>query len=376
MKMKAKNIVFLLLAVVLATGCDSDMKYKDYGVTAVTGLLAPADSYYAELQAGAGKTITFSWEAAQTENGITPIYEVVFYATPGGNELYRHDAGAKTTTVITHKDINSIASLAGIEAGQDGDLYWTVIANNGIIQGVSDEYRRLVITRLMGFSNIPEQLYIYGSATEAEDLGEEMLEMKSTSSDGGEFEIYTRLYAGGTYNFIGSNGVTYSVAGDIMEESSNPISAPQEGIYRITIDMNTKSLKLTRITQVQYVFSARTADNENAVYQGNGVWKVSNKYVEFHQESWGRDERFCFHATVEGEEWSVEIWGSRNSNNDSRSGSLTGDFWNVAITPYVGLSVYDYSWKFTEAVDYSTVDITLSMTATLDNYYCLVEILD
>lgn len=374
MKRIVNKILILLLAVAVAPGCDSNMNYKDYGVTPVSGLLTPANDYYLELQGGSGKYLEFSWEPAQTENGISPLYEVVFYATPGGVELYRHEAGAKTSISITHKDLNNVANMAGIDAGGDGTIYWSVVSNNGIVQAVPDEVRTLYVTRLMGFNNIPDILYIAGSATEAEELGEEMLQMKSTSSDGGEFEIYTRLYAGGTYVFVGSNGTSYTISGDVMEEGSNPISVSTEGIYRITVDMNTKALKLTRITRVQYNFSADNSYNEAATYVGNGVWALNNKYVEFHQESWGRDERFNFHATVEGEDWGTEIWGSKNSNNDSRPSSLTGDFWNVAITPYVGLGVYDYSWKFTEAVDYSTVNIHLNMTATLDDYYCQIEI--
>ncbi|MCD8072272.1 MAG: SusE domain-containing protein [Alistipes sp.] len=193
MKNIAIRILLLSVAAAAVLGCSSDLKYKNYDVTPIGGLTLPTDDYFVELVAGDGQFVYFQWEPAKTENGILPSYEVVFYKTKGGQEISRYDAGLASYANISHKDMNKIADLADIDAeSEGGDLYWSVIANLGIKQSVSDEVRKLALKRLAGFSYIPDVLYIAGSATEADELEMEMLPMKKTDEDG-EFEIYTRL---------------------------------------------------------------------------------------------------------------------------------------------------------------------------------------
>ena len=117
-----KKILNILMAALVLTGisCSEDLEYKPGGVTPVQTLLLPADNYYVELQSASTATLRFSWEPALAADGQLPHYEVVFFGKPGGEIVYRCDAGSSTSVDIVHKEINRIANAAGIDVGADG----------------------------------------------------------------------------------------------------------------------------------------------------------------------------------------------------------------------------------------------------------------
>ena len=128
-----KKILNILMAALVLTGisCSEDLEYKPGGVTPVQTLLLPADNYYVELQSASTATLRFSWEPALAADGQLPHYEVVFFGKPGGEIVYRCDAGSSTSVDIVHKEINRIANAAGIDVGADGAVYWSVDAPPG-----------------------------------------------------------------------------------------------------------------------------------------------------------------------------------------------------------------------------------------------------
>ena len=164
-----KKILNILMAALVLTGisCSEDLEYKPGGVTPVQTLLLPADNYYVELQSASTATLRFSWEPALAADGQLPHYEVVFFGKPGGEIVYRCDAGSSTSVDIVHKEINRIANAAGIDVGADGAVYWSVVSSRGVDTApVVATPRRLELTRLLGFNVIPDQLFLTGEATE------------------------------------------------------------------------------------------------------------------------------------------------------------------------------------------------------------------
>ena len=129
-----KKILNILMAALVLTGisCSEDLEYKPGGVTPVQTLLLPADNYYVELQSASTATLRFSWEPALAADGQLPHYEVVFFGKPGGEIVYRCDAGSSTSVDIVHKEINRIANAAGIDVGADGAVYWSVVSSRGV----------------------------------------------------------------------------------------------------------------------------------------------------------------------------------------------------------------------------------------------------
>ena len=97
-----KKILNILMAALVLTGisCSEDLEYKPGGVTPVQTLLLPADNYYVELQSASTATLRFSWEPALAADGQLPHYEVVFFGKPGGEIVYRCDAGSSTSVDI------------------------------------------------------------------------------------------------------------------------------------------------------------------------------------------------------------------------------------------------------------------------------------
>ena len=163
-----KKILNILMAALVLTGisCSEDLEYKPGGVTPVQTLLLPADNYYVELQSASTATLRFSWEPALAADGQLPHYEVVFFGKPGGEIVYRCDAGSSTSVDIVHKEINRIANAAGIDVGADGAVYWSVVSSRGVDTApVVATPRRLELTRLLGFNVIPAQLLLPATAS-------------------------------------------------------------------------------------------------------------------------------------------------------------------------------------------------------------------
>ena len=169
--MKRKFYIIYALAIIAgAAGCSDKMVFRTGSVSPVESLITPEDGTYIELQSSSTATTEFRWSPAYAEDGNPPQYEVVFYSEPDGEIVYRVDAGFSTSAGIPHKELNSAARAAGIETGADGTMYWAVVASRGITQSeVTVTPYSLEVTRLLGFEEIPEALYITGAGSEGGD---------------------------------------------------------------------------------------------------------------------------------------------------------------------------------------------------------------
>ena len=257
--MKAISITYaMLFSFILAfTACSSDGEVRDLGVTAVKTLYEPDNGKAVVLQPSASASLYFEWEPSLAEDGGVVLYEVVFDKTDGdfSDPVYISTAdnnGGSNHATITHKQLNQIAALAGIESAGQGTLKWTVYASKGINPVRAEEERTLTLTRLAGFAEVPSQLYITGEATEVgADLDKAMV-MKKVAD--GEFEVFIKLTEGKSFKFVSANTGTpteYSLNGEKLVEGGS-ITAAKTGIYKYYIDFNAGSFTSKEVTKVKW----------------------------------------------------------------------------------------------------------------------------
>ena len=362
----------LLAAALCPVSCTLDKEYRPGDVYPVSSLISPEDDTYIRLQSGSDASTTFEWSPAFAQDGMSPQYEVAFYGSPDGEIVYRVDAGFNTSVSIAHKELNKAASAAGIPTGEDGSMYWAVVASRGISESaVTVTPRKLEVTRLLGFETIPAEVYITGEGSETgTDLSAAYKAIKSTEE--GMFTFYHQLKAGQGFTFVDSKDAdhtVYTIVNGILDDkSSTPATVSEDGIYKITLDFNVRGVTIEPITNVLYNFAPRTEDNRSISYIGNGCWKMTDYPVVFKQESWGLDERYNFRATIDGVE---HVWGYASSDSGTQSGEQPASYFYIYDYLYSSMTGtvpwYNYSFKFNTSLNGSTVDITVCMNG--DNGY-------
>ena len=386
MKKSVKIWTTTLLAC-LAFGCTDDVKYREISVSPIASLNLPAADYFVELRSGTGRQVEFSWASAAAEDGMAVQYELLFFDAPsGGKQVAVVDVGLSASMILTHKELNKIMGYGGTASGQTGVLYWTVRASRG---GVSTLYegaaRPINAKRMIGFDDIPTELYITGPASETGDDLEIARPFKLISAPGeeGEFEIYTQIGAG-TFNFVSDRGGsrTFGIENDLLEEITDGI-ALEEGIYRMVVDFTVKSLTLTKLSAVEYVYPQNRAQNAALNYIGGGRWHLDNLQLEFARPGWGTrgfEERYRFETTtVDG----TVVFGPFDASIDGPPADLnfdTNNYFTVVPRPYTGS--FDPKWKWhsdaiprlnavggTESNPWKVINLTLDMSNDTGRYF-------
>lgn len=217
----------MISALFLGTSCTEDMEYKDVDITPVSQLYSPKDNQSVQLLASATASLFFEWSSSLAADGNAPQYEVVFDKVDGdfSNPIYRQtsdDLGTRNYATISHKVLDKVAQMAGVANGETGTVKWTVVSSRGIVSKTSSLSRTLNITRLLGFSEIPAQVFITGEGTEGGTDVASAIAMSSPAS--GEYEIFTKLEAGKAYKFIDNKTGsfrTFYIDGASLKESSD-----------------------------------------------------------------------------------------------------------------------------------------------------------
>ena len=362
--MKAISITYAtLFSFILAfTACSSDGEVRDLGVTAVKTLYEPDNGKAVVLQPSASASLYFEWEPSLAEDGGVVLYEVVFDKADGdfSDPVYISTAdnnGGSNHATITHKQLNQIAALAGIESAAQGTLKWTVYASKGINPIRAEEERTLTLTRLAGFAEVPSQLYITGEATEVgADLDKAMV-MKKVAD--GEFEVFIKLTEGKSFKFVSANTGTpteYSLNGEKLVEGGS-VTAAKTGIYKYYIDFNAGSFTSKEVTKVKWFLNWSQKEIE-LDYQGLGVWALNGYTVTGLTGSDNTDDRDKFRMeSSDGEtEWRAAI------NNDSKP-TGNDEYYYMAEKTNVEQWTNNEVWKTpaTDGWSDKTYDITFSL---------------
>lgn len=359
-----KNILSKALLAAAAlfsiTSCTEDMEYKDSNVTPVNALYEPADEKAVELQASATASLFFEWESAKAEDGGAPLYEVVF-DVPGGdfsNPIYKvlsDNGGVRNYATISHKTLNSIGAKAGLAGGETGDLIWAVIPSRGMNSAPVKVSRRLTITRLLGFSEIPSQVFITGEATEGGADLANASECLSPEAD--VFQIYTRLEAGKGWKIVSSktgDGMNFYVNGSSILEGDGEGTVEESGVYRITMDFAVASVTMKKIEKVEFYFSPEGRTLFELPYAGKGVF-TGEGTVNFKQESWGRDQRYKFLMTYG--DGSQVMWGAASNIDNAPGSAAPTDSYFYAYETAV--SQWDDKWKLNDEFDGAAISASL-----------------
>lgn len=362
--MKAISIkCAVLFSFILAfTACSSDGEVRDLGVNAVKTLYEPDNGKAVVLQASASASLYFEWEPSLAEDGGAVLYEVAFDKADGDfsnpvSIVTADNNGGDNHATITHKQLNQIAALAGVESAEEGTLKWTVYASKGINPVKAEEERTLTVTRLAGFAEVPAQLYITGEATEVgADLDKAMIMRKVTD---GEFEVFIKLTEGQSFKFVSANTGTpteYSLSGEKLVEGGST-TVTKTGIYKYYVDFNAGSFTSKEVTKVKWFlnWSQREIELE---YQGMGVWALNNYTMSGLDGSDNTDDRYKFRMeSSEGEtEWRAAI------NNDNKP---TGNDEYFYMTEKTNVDQWTNNevWKTpaTDGWNDKTYDVTFSL---------------
>lgn len=343
----------------------------------VPDFTAPAVAAEILLSKVAGTTSTFSWSAAPTTGSLVPQYSLILYKDADGLvEVNRFSADVATTINVTHADLEIAANTAGIVAEATGDLYWSVETKVfDKIATATEAPRKLTVTRLQG---IPANVYITGEATEFGTAIASAQKMKKTAE--GQFEIYTKLSATKSYQFVtGTSGTyeTFSVnAAKEVVAGGVTTAAASDQIYLIKLNFLTNKATMSVITLVQMKMIGGNVF-QVLDYAGNGVWSKTNVTAKF-DGSW-QDDRFHYQVTVGGV---VTKYGSNTSNFNN------GASYNVKVAegeepywvyPVTGNATNDdWGWKVWSGyrgTTTKTMDVKLNLSSTVPNYYTYINYL-
>lgn len=381
--MKTSKIYISLIGGLMlsASACKTDnLEYTDVKVSPVQSLYEPSDNRTVKLLNSASASLYFEWEPVKVEDGGAPLYEVVFDVADGdfSQPVYRVVAdnnGYMSGASITHRVLNRVGTMAGIEPGETGSLRWTVVASRGLNEVLSAESRTLTITLLQGFVDVPDEVFIAGEGSEAGADLSDALPFKRTAA--GEYEIFTRLEEGKTYRFVdrtsGTPRVFVTPNGTSLTESNDEgsITADKTGVFRINLDFNLATLAYTEITKVGVFFSPSNAVILDLPYVGKGVWSGTG-VINFKQESWGKDERYKFQMeTVTNGQTEIVQLGTQNATDSRPNSNSPASYYFVRILP--NLSQWDDKWKFADAVDGNATTVTLLLQGDKD-YTHTVEV--
>ncbi|MBK0379676.1 SusE domain-containing protein [Mucilaginibacter segetis] len=351
----------MLLAIISITSCKKDSRPLDLSLTPVGTLASPNDNEDIALDPTSQASVLFKWEPATSENGTLILYEIAFDKEGGdfSNPVYKtvsDGGGVDAQITITHKQLNKIASMAGIQSLSTGKLKWTVIASKGTNNKVGTVSRTLQVDRPAGFAENPAELYLTGSATEGGTDITKAVKLKKIED--GVFEIYTSLKAGDYLltDKPGDGGKQYYVENGVIKEGSTPITVSgSQKAYRLNFDFTSATAKSLEIQSIGLYMSAYNTEIGTLNYTSNGTFEAANVPVEFYQFSWGRDERYKFILhTAAG----MEYMGSSNANNVAPAGQPASYFYLVPVTN----AQWDNTYKFDPSADGKHVKVDVMFT--------------
>ncbi|WP_207424651.1 SusE domain-containing protein [Desertivirga brevis] len=355
-KVYSMALLLMLLAIV---SCKEDTTALNENLSTVGSLSLPADQTSIELKAD-NTPLLFQWTEAVAEDGDKVLYEIAFDRENGdfSNPVYKvlsNGNGVQPQKTLFHTDLIRIAAMLGIPSAGTGKVKWTVLASKGTNRKLGSVSRTMTLKRPEGLAEIPAELYITGSATEAGEDITKALKLKNKGD--GQFEIFTSLKAGTYYltDKPGAGGKKFYIENGKVKEGDSPITvAGPTKVYRL--NFNAATVLQTEIQSIGLYQSAYNAEKGQLTYKGNGVWEVASMPVEFFPFSWGRDERYKFILHTSS---GLEYWGSSKPDNVSPGGQPASYFFLEQKTSDQWANTY----KFAPAADNKNVKVTVNFGA-------------
>lgn len=356
--------VILLLLMLIVGSCKKDDRKLNENLTPVSSLTLPADQAAVALvpvpPAGTQlASVVFSWSPAAAEDGELVLYEIVFDKESGdfSNPVYKSvsgNGGVNTQITLTHQDLAKIADAGGIGPSSTGKLKWSVLTSKATNRKIASVTRTIQLTRPAGFANLPANLYLTGTASEAgNDITKAIIFKKNAA---GAFELFTSLKEG-TYQlsetntaagrkfYIDNNGV-------IQEGTATTTVSGLTKAFRLKYDFNVATSQTAEVTDIGIFQSGPNTEIGHCAYTGNSTWASPVIPIAFFQFPTFKDERYKFliHLSTGN-----EYYGSTNANNNGPNGQPPAYFYLVPVNN----SQYDYTYKLPPASDGHRAQITV-----------------
>lgn len=377
-----QNLIFYSLLCLLMTtiGCE-DEEDLNLNLTEVQNLLAPEDNASIALKPSQNLSIDFQWDQARAEDGSLVLYEVVFdqmegdFSAPFYSTL-SNGKGVENKLTLSHANLNTIASMGGVDFFEKKKFKWTVLASKGSNIKITPTSKTIELERPGGFAVLPSELYITGSATEGGDDIAQALQMKQTET--GKFEIYTKLVPG-NYKFV--DGLTGSARTFFINEEegqkvigtdSETTYSGTEKIYRIRVDFNAISARIDEVKSVGFWYCWENKILYDLSYDGGGIWRINGVTVTLSTVPWGLEERHKYKVVLnDGTDDFEEWWGYQTDDSPGQDGKYgsadptyfhaylieNNDQWNHAWKldrPAIQGKVADFALKFTTDEPYAS----------------------
>lgn len=373
MKAIFKKLMLVSSVALVFMGCNDNMGDTDGRLASVNTLLEPTDGKSVVLEASASASVYFEWKAASVEEAGTALYQIAFDKADGdfSKPVYvvsANNNGYNNFATVTHKLLNQIAGKVSIKPADTGTFKWTVFSTKGMQSMKSSVENKITVTRLAGFEDVPIDVYVTGEASEGGADLAKAHKMKAVA--GGEFEVYTKLAAGKSFNFTdGKSGTTrvfYTADGVIKENGTTTV--PKDGIYRITLDFNTGACTYTLVNKIGFYFCPNDEILFELPYVGYGVFQTKAT-VNFKEESWGKDERYKFRMFIQennGADAEKEVdWGTLNQTDSRPTASSPETYYYLQM--FNETSQWENKWKLMG--DFDGVPATYTIYLTADQPY-------
>lgn len=360
MILNMKNAILLAAAVSFAavTGCQ-EYKYEfDTDFTVPEELVTVPT---VQLDVTSSEKVVLSWNGGGAADGGIVLYNVLFDKEGGDFSsplaTMPSDLGAGTTLTLTHAQVNTLAREAGIKPMETGSFIWTVTASKGGVVKMVGSSAELKVIRGEGIDNIPQTLFISGSA--ALEPGQEF-----RRSENGLFVIYTEIGAGDLKFSSEENGgyTFYANGSGKLNEGDGKLAiaeAPETGLARITVNFNTLNCTIEPVGKsVRAIWGATFSNIAVLEYAGDGNFKGDGEIVFLGPGREGTpdwcswvEERYYFLAKVNGGD---VCWGSSYGSAATPDG--TDGFFDIYEYPW---SQWEHLWKMDHALDLQNADFTI-----------------
>lgn len=195
-----KQIFYITFLSLLAfTACNDKYEFSSSGFSSPGVISGPAQI---TVDPESTQTVVLSWEASVVDDDTWVLYDVIFDHADGNFSnpfsTIKSDGGTQNKLTLTQAAVNTIAREGGINPTESGSFIWTVRAYRGGTIKYAPESKSISITR-PDVLDVPEQLYIFGTALADTENGVQMGKPAS-----GIFLFHTTIALSGNLWFCSS----------------------------------------------------------------------------------------------------------------------------------------------------------------------------
>ncbi len=278
-----------LVLIPLAWSCEEENNLDPIGnweLREPTALSSAAGDAIVLNEAEPTAAFNFNWAAAVSSNNYQVRYTLGLYAADDEAlaspllSVPSSNGGKDLQASVTAQQLDEALFRHCFDAGTAANLIWVVTAQSLSKEAIAS--RPITITRF-ATDNLPAQLFISGTATEAGEDREAAIPMKAwTDAEGNPthvFEAYTSLTEGQPFYILheaSDQALVYGGSEGTLEKCGAALTAPETADYRVTVNLADNTYELLKIahwSMVGDVIAGGWGGDAPLEYIGNGVWQ-------------------------------------------------------------------------------------------------------